>query len=138
MESLFWLVGLVLMGLALLHVAWGLGVVWPGRNPQDLAGKVVGSTEVGRMPLSFACFAVAAGLSGAAVSLALLPHLGDGWPLLRVMGFAVAAVFLLRGLLGYILPRLTRTGLPFDRLNRLIYSPLCLALAGLTLLALWG
>ncbi|MFC4425313.1 DUF3995 domain-containing protein [Deinococcus navajonensis] len=138
MDLLFWLVALVLVGLALLHLAWGLGAVWPGRDPLDLAGKVVGTLDPGRMPSSVACFIVAAGLAGSAVSLTLLPVLGDRWPVLRALGFAVGAVFLMRGVLGYLLPRLSRTGLAFDRLNRLIYSPLCLVLGGLTLLALRG
>lgn len=138
MELLIWPVVVTLVLVGALHVAWGTGMVWPGRDAQDLAQKVVGGAQGDRMPSSLACYAVAGALVGASVALVLTLVPGGFQPLVRLTGYVVAGVFLLRGLLGYAMPRLTRSGQDFDRLNRVLYSPLCLALGGLTLLALLG
>lgn len=138
MEILIWPVVLVMLVVAALHVAWGTGITWPGRDAQDLAQKVVGGSEGDPMPSPLACYAVAGALlvAAAALVLTLFPH--DFQPLVRLVGFVAAGVFLLRGALGYVLPRLADPSQDFDRLNRVLYSPLCLALGGMTLLALLG
>ncbi|ACO45862.1 DUF3995 domain-containing protein [Deinococcus deserti] len=138
MEILIWPVVVVMLMVAGLHVAWGVGVTWPGRDARDLAQKVVGGSEGDPMPSPLACYAVAGALlvAAAALVLTLFPH--GFQPPLRLLGFVTAGVFLLRGALGYVLPRLADTGQDFYRLNRVLYSPLCLALGGMTLLALLG
>lgn len=138
MEILIWPVVLVMLLVAALHVAWGIGVTWPGRDAQDLAQKVVGGSDGEPMPPPLACYAVAGALLVAAGALVLTLFPSGFQPLLRLIGFVAAGVFLLRGALGYAVPRLADTGQDFDRLNRVLYSPLCLALGGMTLLALLG
>ncbi|UBV41475.1 DUF3995 domain-containing protein [Deinococcus taeanensis] len=136
MEGLIWPVAVVLSLLATLHVAWGRGAAWPGRNVPDLAQKVVGGPRTDRMPSPVACYAVAAALLSAAAILTLAAAPAVSSPVIRFMAFTAAGVFLLRGAAGYVLPR--HPGQDFDRLNRWLYSPLCLALGGLSLLALMG
>jgi hypothetical protein len=122
--------GVGLTGLAALHVAWAAGSSWPFASRAELADSVVGTAEV---PGPAACLAVAAAL-GAAAALA------GGWPsrhpVIRASGTAgAAAVLAARGALGLA----GRTSLispgsdspRFRRLDRAVYSPLCLSLAAL-------
>jgi hypothetical protein len=123
-----------LVAAAMLHAAWGAGSAWPFRDRAALADAVIGAAEV---PGPGACFAVsgALGVAGA---------LAAGWPArypgLRRAGVSVvAAVLAARGGLGLA----GRTGLVspasvsarFTRLDRRVYSPLCLTLAGLAALS---
>ncbi|MFD1730238.1 DUF3995 domain-containing protein [Deinococcus malanensis] len=128
MEVLIWPVVAVLVLTGVLHVAWGTGAVWPGRDAQDLAQKVVGGPQVDRMPSPLACYAVAGALLVASAALVMTLVPSDFQPLVRLAGFMVAGVFLLRGVLGYALPTQAYSGQDFVRLNRVMYSPLCLAL----------
>jgi hypothetical protein len=122
-----------LLAAAVLHAAWGAGSAWPFPDRAALADAVIGAAEV---PAPTACFAVAGAL-GAAGALA------GGWPArcprLRRAGTAAAAAVLAgRGVLG--LAGGTRLVSPasvsarFTRLDRRVYSPLCLALAAMTAL----
>jgi hypothetical protein len=126
----------VLFGLAGLHAVWGAGSAWPFPGRRELADAVVGTAEV---PGPAACFAV----SGA---LAVAGALVAGWPsrrpLLRRLGVAGAVGVLAgRGALG--LSGQTRLVSPastsetFSRLDRRVYSPLCLALASASALSAW-
>lgn len=119
-------VSLVLSLIALLHGYWGVGGLWPGRDPRDLAAKVIGP---GELPPAGACFGVAAVLAGAAGTVLLAPRSRPA----RRGAALTAGVLLLRGLVGYLLPR---SGQKFDHLNRRLYSPLCLGLGLLTALSL--
>ena len=126
----------VLALIAGIHLYWAAGGRWPGRDERSLAETVVGTTPGGRMPGPAACVAVAELFSAAGllplVASGLLPlplparlvHLGLG---------GAALVFGLRGVFGFFdhLLRPGIVGLPFHRLNRRLYSPLCLALAAL-------
>ena len=123
-----------LFAAAALHAAWGAGSAWPFRDRAALADAVIGAAEV---PGPGACLAV----SGA---LAVAGALAAGWPArypgLRQAGLsAVAAVLAARGALG--LAGRTRLVSPvsvsarFTRLDRRVYSPLCLTLAGLSALS---
>jgi len=126
----------VLLAVAGLHAAWGAGSVWPFPNRAALADAVIGATEV---PSPRACFAVSAALGTAGALTA-------GWPArypgLRRAGIgAVAAVLAGRGALG--LAGQTRLVSPvsvserFTRLDRRVYSPLCLTLAAMSALSAW-
>jgi hypothetical protein len=126
----------VLLGLAGLHTAWGAGSAWPFADREALADAVVGTTEV---PGPAACFAVSGALAVAAALVA-------GWPArrpaARTLGVAgVTAVLAARGTLG--LAGRTQLVSPasrsarFSRLDRRVYSPLCLALAALSALSSW-
>jgi uncharacterized membrane protein len=126
----------VLMGIALLHLAWGLGVRWPVKDEAALAATVIGFRGQTRMPAFLPCLAVAIALAAVttlvfwqAQSPALLPRTGL---------LAATAVFLARGVAAYVPAwrRLTPQE-PFARLDRTLYGPLCLLLAaGLAVVAL--
>ena len=124
----------VLAGLALLHAYWGLGGRWPGHDDTSLVERVVGRTKGMRAPPPRACFAVAVALLAATTFVGL--HV-NRWPAVAVARWVVTAgfwstalVFLARGLAGFV-PAIFRyaEGTPFHRLNRIVYSPLCLAIA---------
>jgi len=97
---------------------------------------VIGTSEV---PAPAACFAVSGALAAAGALVAGWPR---GQPALRRVGVAgVAGVLAGRGGLG--LSGQTRLVSPaalserFSRLDRRVYSPLCLALAGASALSAW-
>jgi hypothetical protein len=126
----------VFAAIAALHGYWALGGVWPGDDPESLARTVVGGPPGMRMPGAAACWAVAVALVGAvAVALGAAGILAMPLPRWLVRGAALlgAGVLVLRGLVGFADLRLRpdTAGSPFVRLNRWIYSPLCLALAAL-------
>lgn len=120
-----------LLGLAGLHVAWGLGSGWPLADRAALADAVVGSSEV---PSSAACFAVASALGTASGLVAGRPRRPATLRRLGVGG--VVAILALRGVLGVagrtdlVAPG---SGSPrFRALDHRLYGPLCLALATLS------
>ncbi len=129
--------------IALLHAYWALGGVWPGRDRESLARTVVGGPQGMAYPSSGATWVVvvvllggAATVLGAAGVAALpIPHRA-----VRAAALLGAAVLLVRGLEGYVDARLrpATAGSPFVRLNVLLYSPLCLALAVLVALSAMG
>ncbi|MGH3123176.1 MAG: DUF3995 domain-containing protein, partial [Streptosporangiaceae bacterium] len=117
-----------LFALGGLHAAWGAGSAWPFPDRRSLADAVIGTAEV---PGPAACFAVSGALGAAGALVAGWPR---GRPVLRRLGVAGAAGVLAgRGALG--LAGQTRLVSPaslserFSRLDRRVYSPLCLALA---------
>ncbi|MBB5953950.1 hypothetical protein FHS29_000520 [Saccharothrix tamanrassetensis] len=131
MTVLALLTALVLVAVGVLHVVWVFSP-WPLRSPEEFARRVVGVTP-DRLP--------SRGLTaGVAVLLALAAYLvaarggvvgapGPEWP--AVVGTAgVAVVFLMRGAGGLVSS--ARKDTEFARLDRRIYSPLCLALAAAT------
>jgi hypothetical protein len=126
----------VLFALAGLHTAWGAGSAWPFTDRQALADAVIGAPDV---PGPAACFAVSGAL---AVAGALVAGLPAGLPVVRRLGVAgVTGVLAGRGALG--LAGRTRFVSPssrsarFAQLDRRVYSPLCLALAGISALSSW-
>src|SRR5277367_3473830 len=121
-----------LVGLGVLHGAWGLGAAWPCADRAALAAAVQGVSGE-RFPGPAACFAVATALVTAAALVSAQTH---GPASLRSVArpgaAAVGAVLGARGAVGLLRPGLLPAGEqpPFARLNALVYSPLCLALAG--------
>jgi len=125
---------IVLAALAALHVYWAVGGVWPGSDAASCARTVIGFRGVDRMPSPASAVAVAGLLGVAAVLAAMLagaPVLLPAAWLAPAAGVAAALVFVARGLAGYTRAwrRLTPE-LPFARLDKLCYSPLCLAIGG--------
>lgn len=123
-----------LFAAAGLHAAWGAGSAWPFPDRATLADATAGAADV---PGPRACFAVCGALAAAGALTA-------GWParypgLQRAGAITVAAVLGGRGILG--LSGRTRlvspgaTSATFTRLDRRVYSPVCLALAGVSALA---
>ncbi len=137
MTLLLTLLSATLGALALVHAYWGFGGFWPGTDERSLARTVVGVEGIERMPQPASCFLVAFGLLVAAFwPHVLLGRIGPtlpGW-FLDLGGVGAAAIFLARGLVGF-LPAWRRMTpeQPFARLDHVFYSPLCLLL-GLGLL----
>jgi len=130
----------VLFPITVIHVYWGLGGIWPGRDAASCAKAVVGFAGVREMPSPLASFAVAACLVLATLwPLALVgvfatPFSHSG---LAAAAFLPALVFLGRGVAGFT-PAWRRLApeQPFARLDVRYYSPLCLALGvGFAILA---
>lgn len=127
---------LALLAVAGVHVYWGMGGAWPAKRREDLAPMVVGSPPGVAMPSTAMTLGVAAFL----LCAALLPLIASGLlpsPLpmtaSRAATIALASVLLARGLFGFIHHKVRPASVQvlFDRLNRRLYSPLCLALAAL-------
>jgi hypothetical protein len=118
----------VLMALAGLHVAWAGGAAFPFDRREDLADAVAGTQAV---PGPASCVAVAAALTAGAALVQNVPVLPRR---LRTLGlYGMAGILGLRGAAG--LTGTTEFLSPgsnserFRRLDRRLYSPLCLALA---------
>jgi hypothetical protein len=122
------LTGTSLGALALLHAAWGWGSSFPFHDRAELADAIIGRPTV---PSSRACFVVASLLTtGAATVLNLVPMP----PWFRRGALAtMAAVLALRSVAGFSAntSRLSKgsDSVRFRRLDRQLYSPLCLLLA---------
>ena len=116
------------VSLAALHVAWGRGSTFPFPDRDGLNDAVIGRRTT---PSPAACFAVAGTLTVAAALVADVPRLPRGLQRLGVTG--VAAVLAARAALGFA--GRTDVASPgsvsarFRRVDRHVYSPLCLALA---------
>jgi hypothetical protein len=117
-----------LLALAALHVAWGLGSSFPFKNRDDLADAVIGTDAV---PSPRACMAVASLLALAATFVIGVKPLPQR---LRTVALrVVTAVLTTRGVAGAL--GRTSTFSPgsdsptFMRLDKRLYSPLCLWLA---------
>lgn len=122
----------ILFALAALHVLWALGSTWPRSDEASLARTVVGTRGITKMPPKYASALVAVLLVISAFWALGLRGQGpvDIPKYIGVLGAGmIAAVFLMRGLVGF-LPAMERytPEQPFLRLNRRIYSPLCLLL----------
>ena len=128
-----------LLGIGALHAAWGAGSSWPMATRTELSEAVLGSPGLERGGAA-ACYAVAGALGAGAALVA-------GWPAQldrprRVAVAGIAATLAGRGALGLTgrthLVSPVSTGERFRRLDRRIYAPVCLTLAGLIALSLTG
>ncbi|MFI0350172.1 alpha/beta fold hydrolase [Actinomadura sp. 9N407] len=122
----------VLLGDAAFHAYWATGAVWPADDTYDLSRAVLGFGSDFRpglvLPLA-ALLTVAAGLVLARGRLGREHRLGWLWQL-GTLG--VTAGLLTRGLLGVLwcVPALGHTPGVFYWMNILVYTPMCLGLAG--------
>ncbi|MCF8505936.1 MAG: DUF3995 domain-containing protein [Caulobacter sp.] len=125
-----------LAAIALLHLAWGLGLPWPGADEAQRVATVIGMRGVTRMPSLIPCLVVCVALLAVA-ALAWWQVKAPGLlPQLALL--AAACVFLVRGAAVWTpFWRALAPQQPFARLDMLVYGPLCLALgAGLVFIAL--
>jgi Protein of unknown function (DUF3995) len=118
----------VLVAIAGLHALWGFGSSFPFRTREELADSVVGSSDV---PSRRACVSVAAALVLSAILVARMVPLPTA--LRKVALRVVTTVLATRGVAGAM--GRTSTLSPgsdspaFNRLDKRLYSPLCLWLA---------
>jgi Protein of unknown function (DUF3995) len=132
---------LVLLLITALHVYWGIGGIWPGRDAASCARAVIGFRGVDEMPAPFASFAVAACLGLATLwPMALEGVFATPFPKagLAATALLIALVFLGRGSAGFT-PWWRRLApeQPFARFDVSYYSPLCLLIGlGFAVLAL--
>lgn len=134
------LLAIVLGCLGLLHFIWAAGMSFPFPNEQSLARSVVGRRGITRLPSRAAVAFLGVLLLAAAGAAIFMGHYATSITPLKFLmvpvGLFMAAVFLLRGLVG-VLPAFERAApeQPYLSLNRRLYSPLC-ALIGAGFLAL--
>ncbi|WKX69519.1 DUF3995 domain-containing protein [Streptomyces sp. XD-27] len=121
---------LVLMAIGLLHFIWAFSP-WPMKDAMTFT-KTIGGSDDGRMPSAPSTVLVGLALIGGAVLTLMvnesIPAIGPEW--LRLVGmYGLTAVLLARGLGGYFMN--SGAAGEFQRLNSVLYSPLCVALAAL-------
>lgn len=127
------LASVTMLAIGALHAIWATGSPWPARTRDGLAATVLGAHTA--VPGPAACLAVTGALTGAAALLqAHVRPTGLG----RLLPFGLVdlgvrtagGVLALRGAAGLIGSSVSgRSGQPYRRLDLLLYSPLCLALA---------
>jgi hypothetical protein len=117
-----------LTALAALHLAWAVGSSFPFADRATLADRVIGSDTV---PGPTPCVAVATALTIASAAAGGRVA-GPSW-MRRMMAVGVAAVLGTRGALGLAgrtdLVSPGSDSVAFRRLDRRVYSPVCLLLA---------
>jgi hypothetical protein len=133
-----WGLTVVLAAIAGVHFYWAFGGLWPGDSEDQLVRTVVGDPKLERMPATWLTTLVAAALGAMAIWPLLLSRLVGGG--LAVAGSGVlAAIFLARGVAGYLPAWQRRHPLePFARLDRALYSPLCIVLGAGFLILTFG
>lgn len=127
-----YVVSLVLIVIAALHLLWALGYWFPIRDEARLAQSVAGFKGIDRMPGAAACSMVVVAL--------LFVTSAQWWPagnLRSLILIGAALVFGLRGLAAYTPQwrRLTPEQ-PFATFDRRYFGPLCLFLCAGILVAL--
>jgi hypothetical protein len=127
------IVFLLLLAIAALHLAWGLGVRFPARGERELVALVIGATGTTKMPSAVQCAAAAAAIFAAGlVALALAGFIRIPVPtgIIGAAGLIAVFVFAGRGIAGYV-PAWRRrfSQEPFATLDQRVYSPLCFVLA---------
>ena len=121
------LVCIALLTIAVSHLVWGLGFSWPLRNRKLLAQTVIGFNGIEKMPNPIITLAISAfAFYGSAISLAIADHDGGGTAL-NIVGGVIGAIFLARGIVGFMPKWKEMTAEPNFRYNdRKVYTPLCL------------
>jgi len=123
---------LILSATALLHAAWGFGLVWPGIDQQSLVNTVIGDPNISQIPPLPITLAVAFAIAAAGICALWGARLIE-MPLPQWMQktgvIVLTFIFLIRGLAAYI-PNgpLSNSTEPFATLNILYFSPLILAI----------
>ena len=126
---MIWILTTILTALTALHLLWAMGFWWPIRDEAQLARAIAGFKGINKMPGAVPSALVAVALMAVIWLLLGWPH--GTW---RSLGLAAAAaVFTLRGLAAYTPAwRRITPEMPFVRLDRRYYGPLCLIIgAGL-------
>ena len=127
---LSWGLTVVLAAIAGLHFYWAFGGLWPCDDERSLVRTVIGHADRKRMPPFWMTIVVAvmlAAMTSWPLVLAGLAWAIVGLPLMIAGSAILTALFLTRGVAGYV-PAWRRLYpvQPFARLDRTLYSPLCL------------
>lgn len=128
MEAVAVFTSVVMGTVALVHLYWAFGGVWPAKSTDDLARMVIGH---GKMPGFWPTFTVSLLMFGlAAYAPMLVLGVFDQLPHRLVVGgtLSIAAVFLLRMISTFIVPWFLQSSEPFQTLDRWLYAPLCFVL----------
>jgi len=127
------LLGVLLLLLAALHFLWARGSSWPSRSQEELVQLVVGQPKGHPFPGAKMTLAVAYGLAGFGVFMFLPVWTNVPGVYYRVFVLGLAVLFALRGFGGYFEPYLRpwTVDLPYGYWNRVLYSPICLAMGGM-------
>jgi hypothetical protein len=122
-------VGIALLAIAIAHLLWSIGIMWPIRDRKLLAQTVVGTPGIERMPPFYASFGVFVLTAIACViAFSVADPVSGGIRLTLLAAFA-GVVFVARGVVGYTAWWAAKTPTqPFRALDRKTYSPLCLLL----------
>ena len=136
MKSVAWILFAVLAVIALIHVYWGLGGLWPASSERALIDLVIGDSRFERMPSTGLTLIVALliGLAGLiALRRVRIIAIGPSW-IAAVGSWVLACVFGLRGLSTYLFAIGLRDLSPFATdafiyWDRWLYAPLCLVIA---------
>lgn len=129
-----------LAAIAVLHVYWAFGGLWPGTDVDSLVRTVVGVKDMRSMPSRPLTLAVAMALMAAGLPpLAKASLLPAFLPLVLVQACLLlgGAVFTLRGVAPYLPFGTPYRVEPFATLDRRFYGPLCLVTA-LEYAVLWA
>jgi len=127
-----------MLAIAMVHFIWAFGFNWPVKDEKALARTVAGFKGIEKMPPRLLSAAVAIGVLFAGVWVLAM---ADPQPsfILSFGGAIIALGFFARGVIGYskkwheITPEQ-----PFRKLDKKIYSPLCLFIGvGIFVLLLW-
>jgi Protein of unknown function (DUF3995) len=122
-------IGIVLIAIALAHLLWSFGIMWPIRDRKLLAQTVVGTPGIERMPPFYMSFGVFVLTAIACIIAFAVADPTSGGPALTVLALLAGLIFLVRGAVGYTAWWAARTPIePFRSLDRKTYSPLCLIL----------
>jgi hypothetical protein len=122
----------LLGAIGLIHLAWALGLYWPGTDGVSRAAYVVGTQ--GRELLGFWSWASIAFAFFCAIAVVWVAHQPITHPLHALIAYGgyltLILVFALRGLAPYCTDVFGYArSTPFYRLNRRYYAPICLLLA---------
>jgi len=132
------LVFIPLLAVFIAHLMWAFGSSWPVADRRTLARTVVGRPGIARMPSRLLTFLLALAIFAAGIVALMLtdPNPNGG---LTAIGALAGAVFVFRGILGYLPQwRALTPEQPFATLDRRVYSPLCLFIgAGFVFLVVW-
>ncbi|MDG4859907.1 DUF3995 domain-containing protein [Streptomyces sp. T-3] len=120
----------ILFAIGVLHFVWAFSP-WPLKDATAFT-KAIGGSDDGEMPSAPSTVLVGLALiSGAVLTLMVnesIPGIGPDW--LRLAGmYGLTLVLLARGLGGYFIN--SGAAGEFQRLNTVLYSPLCVALGSL-------
>ena len=125
-----WVLVISLAAIGLLHFIWAFSP-WP-MNDAVTFSRTIGGVDDDKMPPAPSTVLVGLALIGGAVLTLMvnesIPGIGPDW--LRLAGmYGLTVVLLARGLGGYFMN--SGAASEFQRLNTVLYSPLCVALAAL-------